>query len=116
MLDSISWLEQWEQSALDLLLEETEYTGSGDPPCAAPTCSELRETVNSEANTSVSEMGNFDFMNSGNELRRCDDVLWKGRPSQCRSFWLHKFEIEGDCESEGQHIRRLGKVVHKCRT
>ena len=34
-------------------------------PCAAPKCSELRETANSEVNTSVSEMYNFDFMDSG---------------------------------------------------
>ena len=108
-LDSISCLRKSS-------IGETAYTGSGDPPCAAPTCSELRETVNSGVNTSVSEMGNFDFMNSGNELRRCDDVLWKGRPSQCRSFWLHRFEIVGDCEFESQHIRLLGKVVHECRT
>ena len=52
----------------------------------------------------------------GSELRRCDDVFWKGRPSQCRSFWLHGFEIEGDYEFEGQHTRLLGNVVHQCHT
>ena len=53
---------------------ETAYTGSGDPPCAAPTCSELRETVNSEVNTSVSEMGNFEFMDSSLESILCSGM------------------------------------------
>ena len=46
---------------------EMAYTGSGEPPGAALTCSELRKIVNSEVNTSVSEMGNCDIMESGLE-------------------------------------------------
>ena len=41
--------------------------GSGLDSISCLTCSELRETVNSEVNTSVIEMGNFDFMDSGLE-------------------------------------------------
>ena len=41
--------------------------GSGDPPCAVPKCSELVETANPE----VSEMGNFDFIDSESESNPC---------------------------------------------
>ena len=44
---------------------------SGDPPCAAPKCSELEETANPEIDTLVSGMGNFDFMDSGLESISC---------------------------------------------
>ena len=48
----------------------------------------------------------------GNELCRCDDVFWKERPSQRRSFCLHELELEEDYELEGL----LGRVVHECHT
>ena len=38
----------------------------------------------------------------GNELRRYDDVFQRGRPSQCRSFWLYRFEIKGDCDANAK--------------
>ena len=66
-LDSISCLRMSS-------IGEMAYTGSGDPPGAAPTCSELKETVNSEVNTSVSEMGNFDLMDSGLESIPCSGM------------------------------------------
>ena len=65
--DSVSYLRRSS-------VGETAYTGSGDPSCAAPICSELRETVNSEVNTSVSEMGNFDLMDSSLESIPCSGM------------------------------------------
>ena len=56
------------------------FTGSGDTPCAAPKCSELEETASPEVNTSVSEMGNFDFMESGPESIPCFGMSSVGDP------------------------------------
>ena len=60
-----------ETGSLELTGSDVEISGlnngSGDPPCAAPKCSELEETANPE----VSEMGNFDFMDSESESIPC---------------------------------------------
>ena len=56
-VDSISCLRM-------SFIGEMACNGSGEPPGAAPTCSKLWETVNSEVNTSISGMGNFDSMGS----------------------------------------------------
>ena len=48
--------------------------GSGELPGAAPTCSKLRETVQSEVNTSISGMGNLDSMGSGLESIPCSGM------------------------------------------
>ena len=45
--------------------------GSGDPLGAASKCLELEETGNPEVNISVSETGNFDFMDSESESIPC---------------------------------------------
>ena len=89
---SVSEMGNFESKSIPCLgmssVDATTSSGREDPPCAAPKSSELEETANPEVNTSVSEMGNFDFMDSesksypllGNEVRRCDDVFWKGDP------------------------------------
>ena len=77
-----------ESTGRDLDLISGLNNGSGDSPCAAQKCPELEETANPEVHTSVSEMSNFHGEGTGahlllgSELHRCDDVFWKGRPSQ----------------------------------
>ena len=52
----------------------TTFTGSGDPPSAAPFCytgSKLGETVKLKVNTCASEAGSFDLTGSGLESISC---------------------------------------------
>ena len=67
MSETANWNVDSDTGSLELMGSDAEISGlnvgSGDPPCAAPKCSELEETANPE----VSEMGNFDFMDSESE-------------------------------------------------
>ena len=45
--------------------------GSGDPPCAAPKCSELEETANPEVIHPSVKWGKFDFMDTESESIPC---------------------------------------------
>ena len=71
MSDTANWNVDSETGNLELMGSDVEISGlnigSGDPPCAAPKCSEVEETTNPE----VSDMGNFDFMDSESESIPC---------------------------------------------
>ena len=102
--ETVNWNVDSETGSLVSMGSDAEISGlkngSGDSPCAAPKCSEVEEIANLE----VSEMGNFDFMDSESESIRCLGMSFvdaetssgRGRSSQCRAFWLYGVEIEGN--------------------
>ena len=71
MSETANWNVDSETGSPELMDSDVEISGlnsgCGDPPCAGPKCSELEETANPE----VSEMGNFDFMDSESESIPC---------------------------------------------
>ena len=76
MSETANWNVDSETGSLESIVRDLDSisglnNGSGDPPCAAPKCSELEETANPEVNTSASEMSNFDFTHSGPESISC---------------------------------------------
>ena len=75
MSETANWNVDSETGSLESMGSDVDISGlnngSGDPPCAAPKCSELEETANPEVNTSASELGNFDFMDSESESTPC---------------------------------------------
>ena len=72
MSETVNWNVDSETGSFASMGSDAEISGlNGDPPCAAPKCSELEETANPEVNASVSEMGNFDFTDSGPESIPC---------------------------------------------
>ena len=62
-------------------------------------------------------MGNFDFMDGrsesipkqGNELRRCGDVFWKGRPSLVPGFLVKMGSKSRETNLEDSTLTRSGK-------